>query len=147
DHVLAIDPLHEQGLAVLAGLAILENDEAGYRKWRDRALKLNPKNGTFFKELSDILGFLHLYPEADRVLAEGVKLAPKNPYVHAALGLYLSRLGDQVRGREALALAWKKDPFNERTRNTLDLYDQKIDSSYEIRKSGDLILRLPKKDL
>src|SRR5690606_19840080 len=71
DHVLAIDPLHEQGLAVLAGLAILENDEAGYRKWRDRALKLNPKNGTFFKELSDILGFLHLYPEADRVLAEG----------------------------------------------------------------------------
>lgn len=147
EQVLAVDPGHVSGLAVLAGLAILENRDADYEKWRDRALAVNPKNGRFFQELSEILGFLHLYPEADRILAEGVELAPEDPYVHGARGLNLLRLGDEERGREALQFAWKKDPFNERTKNLLDLYEQSIDKGYELRRTGDLVLRFPQEDI
>lgn len=146
DHVFRINPLHVPGLSVMAGLAIARQSSAEYTRWRDRALTKNPRNGEFFKDLSDILGFLHLYPEADEVLTEGSKIAPDDPYVRAALGLNLLRLGDEKRGREALAEAWKRDRFNQRTLNMLDLYEQKIDPNYAMTKSGDLSIRLPKED-
>jgi cellulose synthase operon protein C len=146
DHVFRINAQHVPGLAVMAALAIARQSRGEYGRWRDRALTVNPKNGEFFKDLSDILGFLHLYPEADEVLTEGSKLAPDDPYVRAALGLNLLRLGHEKRGREALAEAWKRDRFNQRTLNTLDLYEQKIDPNYVMSEVGDLWIRLPKED-
>lgn len=145
-HVLSTNPNDDAGLAVLAALAIAEGDQPGYGKWRDAALQLNPSNGGFYKDLSDILGFLHLYPEADTILREGVKKAPTDAYVHAALGLNLLRLGKEAEARAELNRAWKKDPFNERTRNLLDLYEQSIDVNYSEREVGELVVRLPKED-
>jgi cellulose synthase operon protein C len=146
DHVLRVNALHGPGLSVMAGLAIARQSRPEYVQWRDRALTFNPKNGAFFKDLSEILGFLHLYPEADEILTEGAKLAPDDPYVRAALGLNLLRLGHEARGREALAEAWKRDRFNQRTLNTLDLYEQKIDPNYVGRDVGQFWIRLPKQD-
>ncbi|MCA9704794.1 MAG: tetratricopeptide repeat protein [Myxococcales bacterium] len=143
---LSVDPHHVGGLAVLAGLAIAEDDAKAYARWRDRALGFDPRGRDFFVDLGDILGFLHLYPEADRILREGAKLAPDDPYVQSALGLNLLRLGHEQEGRDALARAWKRDKFNERTRNTLDLYRDTIDPHYDEQAVGDLTVRLPKQD-
>jgi tetratricopeptide (TPR) repeat protein len=147
DKALAIDPHHTGGLAVLAGLAIAEADEKAYAKHRELALVVDRRGRDFFLDLGDILSFLHLYPEGDRVLREAAKLAPDDPYVQSALGLNLLRLGHEADGRKALALAWKKDRFNERTRNVLDLYEKTIDPQYSERTEGDLVIRLPKADL
>lgn len=146
DRALAVNANHTGGLAVLAGLAIAEDDAKAYASWRDQALALDPRGRDFFVDLGDILGFLHLYPEADRVLHEGAGLAPDDPYVQSALGLNLLRLGQEQEGRQALARAWKRDKFNERTRNVLDLYDNTIDPKYDERVEGDLTVRLPKQD-
>ncbi|MEX1362599.1 MAG: tetratricopeptide repeat protein [Nannocystaceae bacterium] len=147
DQALAVNPSHTGGLAVLAGLAIAQDRPDDYAKWRDRALAVDARGRDFFIDLGDILGFLHLYPEADAVLKEAAVLAPADPYVQSALGLNLLRLGHETEGREALARAWKKDRFNERTRNVLDLYEQTIDPNYSDRVQGDLTIRLPKQDL
>lgn len=146
EHVLAVNAHHLQGLAVLASLALLEDDASAYEKWRNRALDLNPKNGEFYKDLADILGFLHLYPEADNILEEGARLAPDDAYVQAALGLNRLRIGKETEGRAALSSAWRGDKFNERTRNTLDLYQDVIDKKYKDSKHGDLTVRLPEVD-
>jgi tetratricopeptide (TPR) repeat protein len=143
---LAADPTHEGALAVLAGLAIAEGDATAYARHRDAALRRDRRGRDFFVDLGDILSFLHLYPEADRALREAVALAPDDPYVQSALGLNLLRLGHEAEGRQALALAWKRDRFNERTRNVLDLYQNTIDPHYVERKDGDLVVRLPKAD-
>jgi cellulose synthase operon protein C len=143
---LARHPSHEPSLAVLAAAAIAFGDRKAYVAWRDRRLAAHPSDGTFFKDLSDILGFLHLYPEADEVLREGVALAPGDPYVQSAYGLNLLRLGDEKGGRAALEKAWKGDPFNERTRNTLDLYEKSIDAKYSLAQLGELSVRLPTED-
>jgi len=143
---LAVDPSHTGGLAVLAGLAIAEGDAAAYAKHRDAALVRDRRGRDFFVDLGDILSFLHLYPEADQVLREAAKLAPEDPYVQSALGLNLLRLGHEQDGRRALELAWKRDRFNERTRNVLDLYQNTIDVHYAERTDGDLVIRLPKTD-
>lgn len=143
---LAVDPPHVGGLAVLAGLAIAEGDAKAYAQHRDAALVRDRRGRDFFVDLGDILSFLHLYPEADRVLREAAALAPDDPYVQSALGLNQLRLGQETEGRQALAAAWKRDRFNERTRNVLDLYEKTIDVHYAERKDGDLVVRLPKAD-
>lgn len=143
---LAVDPHHVGGLAVLAGLAIAEGDTKAYASHRDAALVHDRRGRDFFIDLGDILSFLHLYPEADRVLREAAGLAPDDPYVQSALGLNQLRLGQEAEGRQALALAWKRDRFNERTRNVLDLYQNTIDVHYAERTDGDLVIRLPKVD-
>jgi tetratricopeptide (TPR) repeat protein len=143
DHVINVNPSHHHGQAVLAALAIFDRDKQGYAKARDAALAFNPKDGLFFSHLSDLLGFLHLYPEADAVLVEGAALLPDDPYVQGALGLSRLRLGDEVAGREALERAWKKDKYNARTRNVRQLYAERVEPHYAERKVGDLTLRLP----
>ncbi|MEZ4382902.1 MAG: hypothetical protein R3A79_16320 [Nannocystaceae bacterium] len=60
--------------------------------------------------------------------------------------LNLLRLGDEAAGRAALAKAWKRDRFNERTRNVLDLYDNTIDKQYTDVTRKALALRLPTVD-
>ncbi len=143
---LATNPHHTAALAMLAGLAIAEDDPAAYAKWRDEALTLDARGRDFFTDLADILGFLHLYPESDRILHEAVALAPEDPYVLGALGLNQLRLGHEQQGRESLASAWKRDHFNERTQNVLRLYEDTIDPHYAERVVGDLTVRLPKQD-
>jgi tetratricopeptide (TPR) repeat protein len=145
-HVFAVNSQHVTGLAVMAGLALMESDDAAYAKWRDQALAANPRNGAFYQQLSDMLGFLHLYPESETILAEGSKRVPNDPYVTAARGLNLLRLGREKEAREALERAWKRDPFNERTKNVLELYENSIDQNYTLSKVGALTIRLPTED-
>ncbi len=145
--VFSINPEHIPGLAVIGALDWVEGARADYQRARDRVLARIPDGGDFFTLVSDLLVYKHLYPEADEVLADAAAIAPRNPYVQSAYGLNLLRLGHEPRGREALAQAWKRDRFNERTRNVLDLFDNKIDRDYTLRKRGkQLELRLPTED-
>lgn len=146
DRALAVDPHHTGALSVLAGLAIAESHPEAYAKHRDLALVVDRRGRDFFIDLADILSFLHLYPEGDKALREAAALGPDDPYVQSALGLNLLRLGHEAEGRKALALAWKRDKFNERTRNVLDLYEKTIDVHYAEHTDGDLVVRLPKTD-
>jgi cellulose synthase operon protein C len=143
DHVVNVNPSHHGGQIVLAALAIFDRDKVAYAKARDAVLAFDPRDGRFFSQLSDLLGYLHLYPEADLVLVEGAKLLPDDPYVQGALGLSKLRLGDEVAGRAALDRAWKKDKYNARTLNVRELYSDRIGPHYAERAVGDLTLRLP----
>lgn len=146
DELLAASPTNPDGLAVLAGAALAADDAAGYAKLRDQAVAAFPSGAPFYLPLTDLLVSMHLYEQADAVLAEAIKRAPDNPYVQSASGLNLLRLGRETEGRAALKAAWKRDRFNERTRNTLDLYDQRIDPHYAEVTRGDLSVRLLKED-
>jgi tetratricopeptide (TPR) repeat protein len=146
DEALVRSPGHVRSLAVVAAQAIAEGDTKAYEAAHARVLADNPRGGAFFRDLSEILVFLHLYPEADAALAEAVKLAPGDPHNQSAYGLNLLRLGDEEAGRAALAKAWKGDPFNERTRNVLDLYEKRLDKHYGVATSGALTVRLPTED-
>ncbi len=142
-HVITVNPSHGPGQAVLAALAFFDRAPKDYAKARDAVLAFNPKDGLFFADLGDLLNYLHLYPEADTILEDGVKRLPDDPYVQGALGLSKLRLGDETAGREALEKAWKKDKYNERTLNVRQLYKERIIPNYTEQVHGDLTLRLP----
>ncbi len=143
EQVLAIDAAHPEGLAVLATAALVERRTKDWAKARDTALASNPKSPRFYNSVGDLLGFLHLYPEADTVLAEGVQKAPKDPYVNGNYALNLMRLGNEEKGREHLEIAWKRDKFNERTFHTRKLYRDRIESAYGMHRKGKTELRVP----
>ncbi|MFY0536616.1 tetratricopeptide repeat protein [Nannocystis pusilla] len=142
--MLAASPGHPDALAVLAGAALARDDQAAYARLRDQAVTANPL--AFYLALADLLVSMHMYEQTGTVLDEAAKRAPDNAYVQSAMGLNLLRLGKETEGRAALKAAWKRDRFNERTRNTLDLYDQRIDPLYTDVSDGDLSLRLLKED-
>ncbi len=144
--ILPVHPRHPVGLAVLAAAALASDDDAAFNKARAEALAASPTAIAFYLALTDVLVSMHLYGQTETVLAEAVKGAPDDPYLQSAHGLNLLRLGKETEGRAALARAWKRDRFNERTRNTLDLYEQRIDPNYLDITSGDLRLRVPKED-
>lgn len=146
DELLAASPGHPDGLAVLAGAALAADDAAGYARLRDQAVAVYPTGAPFYLALADLLVSMHLYEQTAAVLDEATRRAPDNAYVQSAYGLNLLRLGREAEGRAALKEAWKRDRFNERTRNTLDLYDQRIDPLYTDIAQGDLSLRLLKED-
>lgn len=144
--VLAVSPSSPDGLAVLAGAALAADDGPAYARLRDQALAAYPSGAPFYLALADLLVSMHLYEQTGTILDEAVARAPDNPYVQSAHGLNLLRLGREAEGRAALKEAWKRDRFNERTRNTLDLYDKRIDPLYAEIVQGDLTLRLLKED-
>jgi tetratricopeptide (TPR) repeat protein len=142
--VLKVHPRHPVGLAVVAGAALSADDPAGFKQARDEALTFAPT--AFYLALSDLLVSMHLYEQTEVVLAEAVARDAADASLQSAHGLNLLRLGKETEGRAALGKAWKRDRFNERTRNTLDLYDQRIDQHYTDVSDADLRLRLPKED-
>lgn len=141
--VVPVNKSHAAGQAVLAALSFYDRKPKDYDQARDAVLAYNARDGLFFADLGDLLGYLHLYPEADRILADAAKRLPDDPYVQGALGLSKLRLGDEVAGREALEKAWKKDKYNERTLNVRQLYKERIVPNYTEQVHGDLTLRLP----
>ncbi len=145
-HVLAQNPNDLEGLAVAAALALRADDKSGYATIRDTAVAYAADGGDFLTTLGELLVSLHMYPEAGEIFAKAVELAPKNPLAQSAYGLNLLRLGDEKAGREALEAAWKRDRFNERTLNTLELYREQIDPNYTDISATKLSLRLPTLD-
>lgn len=141
--VFRLHATHPYGRAVQAAAAIYEGDEARYDEAKQAALAYDPTGASFFPRLADLLGYLHLYPESEQVLAEASILDPQNPYVLSARGLNLLRLGKEKEGREALDAAWKRDRFNERTFNTRQLYTERIESAYVDRDGSKHSLRIP----
>lgn len=142
----AVAPEGDDALAVLGAIAITRGDRPAYEAARDRALARTRTGARFFVTLGELLVSMHLYPEAGEVLAEAAGRGGDDPSVQSAYGLNLLRMGDEVAGRAALARAWKRDRFNARTRNTLDLYDNKIDPLYLDVQRPRLHLRLPRED-
>ncbi len=146
EQVLATNPNDLEGLAIRAALALRADDQLAYTAMVQQALAYAGDGGTFFTTLGELLVSLHMYPEAGEILAKGVELAPKNPLAQSAYGLNLLRLGDEKQGRAALEAAWKRDRFNERTLNTLELYREQIDPNYTDVSANKLSLRVPTKD-
>ena len=71
--------------------------------------------------------------------ARAIELDDANPTAHANLGMHLLRTGDEPAARRSLERAFKDDPYNVVTFNSLALLDS-LDK-FETIQDGDLIFR------
>ncbi len=118
---------HDRGaFRVEAAAARLLDDAAGTRARATKISDVHPHDGQFFAFVADALARQRRYEEARAVAADGVAADPGDAACLSTLAISLLRLGDEAAGVEALRRAWKRDPYDRRTYNLLDLYEKVI---------------------
>jgi tetratricopeptide (TPR) repeat protein len=144
--VLAVNPEELRARTLVAAVRYLRDDTRGYTAERERVLKVNPRAWEFFHGIAEFLVKEHRYDEANQMEAEALKLEPKSWVALAAIGTNWLRLGDDAKGLESLREAWKRDPFNVRTYNLLNLYDDVIAKQYVTVEGTPFRFRVSKKE-
>jgi len=139
-----VNPTDRGAFRVEAAAARLGDDAAGYARARDGDLAVRPQDGRFFAFVADALARQRRYDEAREVAAEGVAADPTDAACLSALGTSQLRLGDEDAGLEALRRAWKRDPYDQRTYNLLNLYEKVIPAGYVTVATAHLRFRVPR---
>ncbi|HEY7510317.1 MAG TPA: tetratricopeptide repeat protein [Vicinamibacteria bacterium] len=121
--VLALNPVSQPALAVLAAARYLQEDKAGFEEAKKRALLANARNAEFYNTVAEVCVRNRLYAEAVEFAAQAVALDPRSWRGFGILGLNQLRVGRIEAGRKNLDASFAGDPYNVWIKNTLDLLD------------------------
>jgi tetratricopeptide (TPR) repeat protein len=125
-----------------ATLAFLLDDRAGFERARQIDLGVHPRDGRFFAFVAEALSRQRRYEDARAVAAEGLAADPDDAGCLSTLATTLLRLGEEGPGLETLRRAWKRDPYDLRTFNLLDLFEKVIPTRYVTISSAHLRFRI-----
>jgi predicted Zn-dependent protease len=137
-----VNPRDRGAARVEAAAAFLLDDRAGFDRARDVDQGVHPHDGRFFAFVAEALSRARRYEEARGVAAEGVAAAPDDAGCLSVLATTELRLGNETAGLELLRRSWKRDPYNLRTYNLLDLYEKVIPARYVTVASAHLRFRI-----
>jgi len=129
---------------VAAAAALMLDDRAGYERARAVDLASRPNDGAFYAFVAETLTHHRRYDDARAVASEGVAADPDDAGCLAVLAMTLLRLGDETAGLETLRRAWKRDPYDVRTYNLLNLFEKVIPAHYTTVTRARLRFRVPK---
>jgi tetratricopeptide (TPR) repeat protein len=143
---LAIDPADLEMLSMKAATRYLADDLPGYEAVKKQVLGLNPQYSTFFQIVSEYAEWEHRYDDIVRMMEEATTIDSQDMKAYSTLGLNRIRLGNDAGGIEALKKSWKKDPFNVRAFNTLNLFEKTIPRDYTTADGTRFRIRYHKKE-
>ena len=123
DRALRSAPNDAGALATATALAVATGDSAAKNTYLARYRQRYPKEAGAHVAVAEQLGRVRQYAMAAAWAAEGVKIDSINWQAHNVRGMNLLRTGNIAAGREALEIAFKGDPYNVWSKNTLDLLD------------------------
>ena len=127
---LAVDPTDLEMLSMKAATRYLADDLPGYEAVKKQVLGLNPQYSTFFQIVTEYAEWEHRYDDIVKMMEEAITIDSQDMKAFSTLGLNRIRLGDDKGGLDALQKSWKKDPFNIRALNTLNLFEKTIPREY-----------------
>jgi cellulose synthase operon protein C len=131
DRGLTVNPNDLELLSMKAAIRFLADDRPGFDAMKQKVLALNPAFSTFYQIVGEFAEWEHRYDDIVTMMDEATKIDKNDGKAFATLGLNLIRAGDETRGVAALRDAWKKDRYNVRVKNTLDiLYEDRIPNQY-----------------
>lgn len=146
ERALAIDPNDLEALSVRAALRFLADDDRGYRAAVRAVLQRNAHYSTMYSIIAEYANWEHRYPQIVEMAREAVRLNPSDAAAHATLGINLLRMGEEEEGLAALREAWRRDRFNVRVFNLLNLWDDVITRDYEEVTAGPIIFRMHREE-
>lgn len=146
DTALAIDGHDLEALSVRAAVRYLADDQPGFLRAKREVLRRHRTYSRMYTTIADFADWEHRYPDIVSMAREAVALAPDDALAHATLGLNLLRMGDEEHGLEALREAWRRDRFNVRVYNMLNLYDDVIDAEYETFEAAPFTFRMHREE-
>lgn len=146
ERALAIDDHDLEALSVMAALRFLEGDEAAYRRAVQAVLSRNPRFSELYTIIANYADWEHRYPQIVEMAREALRIDPSDALAHATLGLNLLRMGDEEAGLAALREAWRRDRFNVRVFNMLELYDNVIERDYVEIEAAPFVFRMHREE-
>jgi len=123
ERALDVNPNDLDALAVQASIRFVQGDRVGFEETRSQVLALNPRFSVLYTTLAEISARNRLYHSAAEFGAAAVGVDSNSWRGYALLGINQLRIGDMGEGRENLETAFRGDPFDAWTYNTLDLLD------------------------
>ena len=121
--VLAVNADQVEALSLRAAIAAIEDRTADADQLAARVLEIRPGSGIAYRVMGQQLAGHYRFEEAVAQLRKAVAIEPNDPRTQAALGMHLLRTGDEAAARAALDAAFKKDPFDVVTYNSLSMLD------------------------
>ena len=123
DRALKANPESGDALAIRAALYRIAGDSVGFGEMRRRYVAQYPRDAGLQVTTATLLSHVRQYAQAAAMAREGTQVDPKSWRAWATLGSNQLRLGDITAGRASLETAFKGDPYDVWTKNTLDLLD------------------------
>jgi tetratricopeptide (TPR) repeat protein len=121
--VLVVNPNDLTALSLSAAAGACQYDTAHVESMRARVKKINPANAAIHRALGDALSGMRQYTAAEREYLDAIKLSPTDANPRTELGMMYMQWGLEDKARDALDAAWVLDPFNQRTKFTLELLE------------------------
>jgi Tfp pilus assembly protein PilF len=141
---LAINPNHLELLSLRAASRFLADDKAGFEAAKKDVLARNAEFSQMYAIIGEYAEWEHRYDDIVGMMKDATKLDAEDAKAWAQLGVMQMRGGDEAAGLTSLQAAWKKDKFNVRVYNTLNLYEQQIQNQYDLASDGVFKVRYPK---
>ncbi len=138
--ILAVNPDQVEALSLQAAIAAIEDRTADAEPLVQRVLTLRPGSGAVYRIIGAQLAGHYRFEEAVAQGRKAVAIEPADPRTQAALGMHLLRTGDEAAARTALDTAFRKDPFDVVTYNSLSMLDT-LDR-FQTFTADDLILKI-----
>ncbi|MFN0119025.1 MAG: tetratricopeptide repeat protein [Blastocatellia bacterium] len=139
DAALKINPNAANARAIRAAQFWLQDRNAEFDNEVKAILAINPRYGMLYETLSHFATNNRRYAQAADFSRRAIELSPNLWAAHSSLGIALIRLGQDAAGREAIETAFKGDPFNVWSKNSLDLMDSMKD--YVVTKHGEFVIK------
>ncbi|MCS6797088.1 MAG: tetratricopeptide repeat protein [Myxococcota bacterium] len=142
ERALAIDPTDAEAWSTRAAAHYVADEREAYEAARAEVLGRNPSYTRLYAIVAEHADWAHRYADVVALAREAVRIAPDDAVALSTLGLGLLRIGQETEGLEALRRAWRRDRYNVRVYNTLELFEGAVARDYETRTDGGFVLRL-----
>lgn len=136
---LAANPNSLDARALDAALLYVDDRTAEFEKAVAAALALNPRYADIYRIAGEHAARAYRFEEAVALTRRALALDAKSSRALAMLGMHLLRTGDEAGARTALDAAFKLDPYDVVTFNSLALLDT-LDKFITVT-DGDLVFR------
>lgn len=123
EQALKINPNDLVALSISAAAYACRYDQASVDRIKALVEAINPKCALFHRTLADALGGIRQYQTSEREYLRAIELDPTDANARTELGMMYMQWGPEDKARDALDAAWALDPYNQRTKFTLELLD------------------------
>jgi len=120
---LAINPSDILALSIQAAAEACRYNDEGVQALKSQVDAINPNCAVYHEILGDALGGIRQYEASEKEYLKAIELDPTDANVRAELGMMYMQWGLEDKAEVALDGAWALDPFNKRTKFTLDLLE------------------------
>ncbi len=113
-----------KALSLTAAAYECKYDQEGVQKIRERVLAINPRCALYHRIVGDALSGIRQYAASESHYLLAIEMDGTDANARTELGMMYMQWGNEAKARDALDAAWNLDPYNERTKFTLELLDR-----------------------